>query len=239
MKLKQKAAWFFSGILATVMVISATSPTMAALIAKKIQVSTGINLYLNDQKFAPKDANGNPVEPFVYNGTTYLPVRAISEALDIPVKWEGKTHSVYIGKHTGDEPNIWLSDMDYFSGSKNVTVQSSDKDNIGNDHYHCFIQTANNSIKRSYYLDGKYSNITGTLYQRYDKRSEKIWGTTPSQFQIYGDGELLYSYQFSSGDTGIKPIDFNVPLDGILKLEIYLYSGCDNIIALGDAGLWT
>ena len=73
------------------------SPALAALTNKTIQVATGVSLYINDQKLDPKDPNGNPVEPFILDGTTYLPVRAVSEALGVPIQWEGSTWSVYIG----------------------------------------------------------------------------------------------------------------------------------------------
>ncbi len=36
-------------------------------------------------------------EPFIYNGTTYLPVRAIGEALGKDVSWDSATNTVYIG----------------------------------------------------------------------------------------------------------------------------------------------
>lgn len=41
-----------------------------------------------------KDANGNPVEPFTYNGTTYLPVRAIAGALNMETKYNETTNTV-------------------------------------------------------------------------------------------------------------------------------------------------
>ena len=44
------------------------------------------------------------MEPFIYNGTTFLPVRAISEALGKEVEWDGPTSSVYIGEYTGKPP---------------------------------------------------------------------------------------------------------------------------------------
>ena len=37
-----------------------------------------IKIYINGAEIVPKDANGNTVEPFTMDGTTYLPVRAIS-----------------------------------------------------------------------------------------------------------------------------------------------------------------
>ena len=33
-----------------------------------------IEIVVDGQKIEPKDANGNAVQPFIYNGTTYLPV---------------------------------------------------------------------------------------------------------------------------------------------------------------------
>ncbi|NLW26567.1 stalk domain-containing protein, partial [Acetivibrio saccincola] len=44
-----------------------------------------------------KDGSGNPVYPIVYNGTTYLPVRAISDMMGIPVDWDASTKTVILG----------------------------------------------------------------------------------------------------------------------------------------------
>lgn len=43
-----------------------------------------------------KDAQGNPVEPFLYNSSTYLPVRAIAEAIGAKVDWDEKNNTVII-----------------------------------------------------------------------------------------------------------------------------------------------
>lgn len=37
-------------------------------------------------------------EPFTYNGTTYLPVRAVAEAVGKDVTWDGTTKAVYLGE---------------------------------------------------------------------------------------------------------------------------------------------
>ena len=57
---------------------------------------SNIKIYINGTEIDPKDANGNTVEPFIVDGTTYLPVRAIGEALDKEVHWDGATASVYL-----------------------------------------------------------------------------------------------------------------------------------------------
>ena len=62
-----------------------------SVLAKKSDV---INIFINGGKFIAKDANGNVVNPILKDGTTYLPVRAIGEAFDKEVAWDGATKTV-------------------------------------------------------------------------------------------------------------------------------------------------
>lgn len=88
-------------ILALTAIITGLSlPTIASSLTKTINVTTGVQVYIDDIKIDTKDANGNPVEPFIHNGTTYLPVRAVADALKVDVAWEQSTNSVHLGKHT-------------------------------------------------------------------------------------------------------------------------------------------
>ena len=65
---------------------------------KNITVSyMNIGLSINGEEIAPKDINGRKVEPFIYEGTTYVPIRAISEALGKTVEWDNATKTVVIG----------------------------------------------------------------------------------------------------------------------------------------------
>ena len=76
--------------------------TMGALAAsgtRTLEVTyKDIKLVIDGQEIVPKDAAGNVVEPFQANGTTYLPVRAIGEALGKEVSWDGSTNTVYVGQ---------------------------------------------------------------------------------------------------------------------------------------------
>ena len=234
MKRRQKAAWFLSGVAAAALTASLTSPALAALAAKTIQVYTGVDIYVDDQKLEPTDANGNPVEAFVHNGTTYLPVRAVSEAVGKPVQWEPKTNSVYLGEHTADKPAVWLQDLDYFTGSK-LDIEPTEKDNLGNTRHEVIVQDG--GFDNTYLLNGQYSAISGTFFQRYDDRTS----SGESELLIYGDGELLYSAKMAGG---MQPIDFYVDLTGVLKLEIDFNPKTFSIwqnptSALDDVGLWT
>ena len=55
-----------------------------------------IKISLNGKLFEPKDANGNVVEPFIIEGTTYLPVRAVGDALGLNVEWDGASKTVLL-----------------------------------------------------------------------------------------------------------------------------------------------
>lgn len=44
------------------------------------------------------DASGAPVEAFAVDGTVYLPIRAVGEALGKEIIWDNSTHTVHIGR---------------------------------------------------------------------------------------------------------------------------------------------
>lgn len=59
-----------------------------------------IKIALNGQVLELKDVNGNKVQPIVYNGTTYLPVRALANAFEKEVDFNGTTNTVEIKEKT-------------------------------------------------------------------------------------------------------------------------------------------
>ena len=61
-------------------------------------VFKNIQIYVDGNKITPRDSAGKEIEPFIYNGSTYLPLRAVGEAVGKEVSWDGATSSVYLGK---------------------------------------------------------------------------------------------------------------------------------------------
>lgn len=61
-------------------------------------LNKGLHLKLKGQDWQPKDEDGNTVYPITYKGYTYLPVRAVGEALGVKIGWDGGTNSVLIGE---------------------------------------------------------------------------------------------------------------------------------------------
>ncbi len=53
-----------------------------------ISVDPTVKIKVNGEEFKPKDANGNDVMTFIYNGTTYAPLRALAEAYGLQVGYD-------------------------------------------------------------------------------------------------------------------------------------------------------
>lgn len=71
-------------------------PVSAATRSAAITVAYGITLQFNEQEVLLTDAKGRKVEPFVYNGTTYVPIRAVSELFGAEVSYDNKTNTAYV-----------------------------------------------------------------------------------------------------------------------------------------------
>lgn len=53
-----------------------------------ITVDPTVRIRVNGQDFQPKNVLGEDVAVFVYNGTTYAPLRALAEAYGLQVGWD-------------------------------------------------------------------------------------------------------------------------------------------------------
>lgn len=74
-------------------------PAMTTHRDKSIGISyRDVKLEVDGKLITPRDASGNVVEPFLYGGTTYLPVRAVADAMDVDVSWDQETYTVYLGQ---------------------------------------------------------------------------------------------------------------------------------------------
>lgn len=94
---------FVSLVLALVMICSLVVNASAAESQEEIKayLNYDITVTYNGNTQTLKDAAGNTVYPVSYNGTTYLPVRAVSNMLGIEVEWDGATQTVILSEPAG------------------------------------------------------------------------------------------------------------------------------------------
>jgi len=197
-----------------------------------------IKIFIDGKEYQPADANGNAVEPFIYNGTTYLPVRAIANAFDKEVDWEAQTSTVTLGSKSYD----WLDQMWYVdykaSMPENVISTISDKAkacdgmiydrglnfqlNYGS--YDGGILKLNDGTMMcyqevSYLLNQNYKKFSGTLCtldvdKPTDGREQHII------IKMYGDGNLIYTSPILSSGSKSTAFEIDVEKYKLLKIKV-------------------
>ena len=192
-----------------------------------------IKILIDGKEYQPTDANGNAVEPFVYNGTTYLPVRAIANAFDKEVEWEPQTSTVVLGTKNYD----WLDQMGFVdyktTGTKNTFsaiaegTETSDGKNQSRGMRFYLTDDRDNGAKEnedgtwecyqniSYLLNGNYKTFEGAVSYVKEDISK-----LSSQIKFYGDGELIYASPVLS--QGMQTAPFNVNVENIKLLKIHV-----------------
>lgn len=111
------------------------------LINKTLVGNKGMKIFYNGNLFTPTDVNGNVVETYVFNGTTYLPVRAISNLFNAEISWSESLNGVIINRN---QFNYEVPDDDYYYIDENGNKIPVSEDEI---------DFGNNTTNKPYYFD--------------------------------------------------------------------------------------
>lgn len=91
---------FRNTVLSLVMAGALALPAWAAESQTAMISYAGIRMVIDGDTIVPKDADGNPAEPFLYQDTTYLPVRALANALGLTVQWDATDGTIRLKQGT-------------------------------------------------------------------------------------------------------------------------------------------
>lgn len=102
-----KGQWkgFAAGMLVMLLVVCMVGTVGATVGKRTIEAAySNIQVTLDGKTVKLADANGNAVEPFTIEGTTYLPVRAVANALGLEVDWDAATNTVVLKSSATEQP---------------------------------------------------------------------------------------------------------------------------------------
>lgn len=175
----------------------------------------------------PKDANGTVVEPFIVDGTTYLPVRAVGEAMGKTVDWDGRTHTVYVGNVPGED--IYLMDVcpPYETGRKYSYLVPEYFTMMGKYYFHGF-ELAGDVGYAYFNLNAEYETL------EFDFGHVDGTDMNGATYTIYLDGKYI---QTLSGTPDMMVEHITIPLDYALQMKIVRTSGYYGYYGFGNITL--
>jgi len=127
----------FALTMAGTLLTGAAIGASAAPITEKVTayLNWGVKLENGGLEWTPKDAAGNKTPPITYNGSTYLPVRAVSDLLGVAVDWDKTSNKIYVGEKKDSVDLVALDLGDFLdahkTNDKQFTVQGGKDYNAG------------------------------------------------------------------------------------------------------------
>lgn len=174
--MKKRFLSFAAGAL-TALLISATAVTaLAASGAIRIEVSP-ISVLVDGEVFQPKDAKGNDVMVFTYNGTTYAPLRALAEAYGLEVGYDGERNIATVSKQP-TQTQAPIADTGYAGFEKQWTVKEKPVTNYGDEKI--FTVTYSGDLSRSEFKAWWKSYDLSTIKEYAERMISEVQSEVPS-----------------------------------------------------------
>lgn len=155
--MKKQLPSFAAGMLTMALIGGLAVSALAASGSFTITVDP-INVQVNGEVFQPKDATGADVPVFVYNGTTYAPLRALAEAYGLEVGYNAEANMATVGETLPVEsapPTTYTFDYSYeeFKGLWDVKLSGGYLDFIAKDQQRVssWMQSIDVSLRDEYF----------------------------------------------------------------------------------------
>lgn len=97
MKKASNISSFAFGMVVCLVLVMLDVLAFASKLTKSAELEySDIEIYLDGELVTPTDINGKSTEPFIIDGTTYLPVRAVASALGLYACWDSESSCVQL-----------------------------------------------------------------------------------------------------------------------------------------------
>lgn len=203
--------------LTTTVFCCAVSMAVGAYGATKLQeikayLNPSIAMKVNGVNVQLKDGNGLNIVPITYNNTTYLPVRAVSDALSVAVDFESATNTIHLGeKVNGTAISKGFTDM-YHTKDPQFTTYG------GKDYSEVYYNTGSGNREASFLL-------------KPNKQYQKLY------LQVAAIDKPIQNLTIKDSDSKIvlKTVDVITPEQNLVTIEVdiggsstlYIYSSAE------------
>ncbi|MFD0715513.1 hypothetical protein [Paenibacillus sp. GCM10027626] len=180
----------------------------------------GVSFVLNGELWQPKDQAGKPLAAIFYKNNTYLPARALAEALKVPVNYDAASQKIYIGGKPGEKTPIFAMPMEI---DNIYAILSKDpKETLVN----------GKQVKQVLKID-QYGDVIFTLDRKFKRLVLDAAVISPGEheveFSLYNAADTagntantVLEMQTVSPEDDVKQLIFNV--EGLEKIKIHVQS---------------
>ena len=207
---KKELKGFVVGLFVAVLLSATTimaSPVMRELVF-------GVSVSIDGQAIQFEE----DMRPFIIEGRTFLPVRAIADAVGLDVDFDPTTNTVLL--MTPISTATRLADTFFAYASTNTQAANfarvqETSNMLGVTHYNVvqFGSFGTNTITADHNLDGNYSRLTGIF-----GRGTAV-DTVDTVVRIIGDGSVMLTFELGANDMS-RDIDLDVSGVQLLRVEV-------------------
>ena len=173
--MKKRLLSFAAGALTALLISSTAVTALAASGAIRIEVSP-ISVLVDGEVFQPKDAKGNDVMVFTYNGTTYAPLRALAEAYGLEVGYDGERHIATVSKQP-TQTQAPIADTGYAGFENQWTAKEKPVTNYGDEKI--FTVTYSGDLSRSEFKAWWKSYDLSTIKEYAERMMAEVQSEVP------------------------------------------------------------
>ncbi|NOV01183.1 NPCBM/NEW2 domain-containing protein [Paenibacillus planticolens] len=232
-------------ICASLLIASVSTAVAAQSSLEEIKgyLNSDIRFTLNAAPWTPKSADGQVQSPLIVDGSTYLPIRAVAEAVGLEVGWLEQEQTVELKrKGTANDPSVPYKDASQNSpdilADFDFTQRSSDpngpyiymNESIVGESLRVGTRTAIHGLSSTVHvrdgeapteasiefnIQGAYKKLTGFVGMH--KRISKYQDGEVGILQVFGDTKLLATFQVKDEQDAQ---DITVPIAQVEKLKL-------------------
>ncbi|MCL1988725.1 MAG: copper amine oxidase N-terminal domain-containing protein [Firmicutes bacterium] len=244
--MKQKLQGILTGIVLTTLLFSTITAFAAAPTTIDVIVGT-VRTTLFGQEFVTRNAQGTIIEPFIHNGTAFIPVDTILQALGENAQWNAATNTLNFGDATGQVAGQAATGGRVYLENDIQAVQSSGGEILRHPPNPTFTMqgTPYSTGLSTLRPIGTQARITYDIVGRNFTRFSGIFGGinwfggTSISLTIIADGRTISqgdNFMFTSGNFDKREISIVIP-PGTREIEFVFQNSGRNEgrVALGNA----
>jgi drug/metabolite transporter superfamily protein YnfA len=230
LNVKKRIQGMVIGVLATLLLLSAIVPAYASYTGREITALFGVRLLINGEEPTITDAAGNVVQPFIWEGRTYVPIGAVAEGLGATVSWDDATSTASVtmpSPASASTPDAFDSEL--FSNVLESIEESIITADFAMDLAH-LCKTMESAL--SLLMSSHSGIINGFYLEHHHKGTSDSWSN--GKMAILSELNTMISYAESVGQQGLTYTQGTIlPLLKNLLLCIDALDQMFNLVEIG------